>query len=79
MRQLTICFSAVVLGVSTLATAVSAQTPAPMKSTAPEKMLPPDQARHMRACAARAMQQKIRMEDHAGFVAQCMAEMARPH
>jgi hypothetical protein len=46
-----------------------------MKSSAPEKMLPPDEAKKMRACDARAMQEKIPMERRARFVKQCMAKM----
>ncbi len=46
-----------------------------MKSTAPEKMTPPGDAKKMRACDDKAMQQKIPMADKAAFVAKCMAEM----
>lgn len=46
-----------------------------MKSTAPEKMLPPGKAEKMRACDAKAMAMKIPMEDKAAFVKKCMAEM----
>jgi len=46
-----------------------------MKSTAPEKMLPPGEARMMRACNDKAMQLKISMKQKAAFVKKCMAEM----
>jgi hypothetical protein len=56
--------------------AVSAPAPAAdMKSTAPEKMTPPGEARKMRACDDKAMQLKIPMEQKADFVKKCMAEM----
>ncbi len=46
-----------------------------MKSTAPEKMLPPSEAKKMRACDDKAMRLKIPMEQKAAFVKKCMAEM----
>jgi hypothetical protein len=46
-----------------------------MKSTAPEKMTPPGDAKKMRACDDKAMQLKIPMEQKADFVKKCMAEM----
>ena len=49
--------------------------PQDMKSTAPEKMLPPGQAEKMRACDAKAMEMNIPMEQKAAFVKKCMAEM----
>ena len=58
-----------------LAGAVSAQNAAPMKSSAPEKMLPADEARKMRVCDKQAMDRKIKMEDRTSFVAKCMAEL----
>jgi hypothetical protein len=48
---------------------------ATMKSTAPEKMTPPGDAKKMRACDDKAMQMKIPMEQKADFVKKCMAEM----
>jgi hypothetical protein len=48
---------------------------ADMKSTAPEKMTPPGDAKKMRACDDKAMQQKIPMGQKADFVKKCMAEM----
>ena len=57
-----------------LAQSASAQSK-DMKSTAPEKMLPPGEAEKMRACNAKAMVMKISMADKAAFVKKCMAEM----
>jgi hypothetical protein len=48
-----------------------------MKATAPEKMMPNEQATNMRACEKLAIQQKIIMEDRSNFVANCMANKAR--
>lgn len=78
MRGLTMCFPVVALSVLFLATTVSAQTSALMKATAPEKMLPSEQAKKMRACEKLATQQKIIMEDRSSFVANCMANKAWP-
>jgi hypothetical protein len=77
MRNLTENFTTVALSVLFLATTVSAQTSAPMKATAPEKMMPNEQATNMRACEKLAIQQKIIMEDRSNFVANCMANKAR--
>ena len=46
-----------------------------MKSTAPEKMLPRDSARKMRACDNRAVRDNVPMEQRAAFVKKCMKEM----
>jgi hypothetical protein len=73
MRGLTTYFPVAALSVLFLATTVSAQTSALMKATAPEKMLPSEQAKKMRACEKLATQQKIIMEDRSSFVANCMA------
>jgi hypothetical protein len=70
MRLAIFCLSVLVL-----AGAASAQTAKPMTSTAPEKMMPAGEARKMRACDKMAMDQKIKMEDRAKFVADCMAKM----
>jgi hypothetical protein len=45
-----------------------------MKSTAPERMLPRDSAKKMRACDDRAMRENIPMEQKSAFVKKCMAE-----
>jgi hypothetical protein len=79
MRGLTTWFPVVALSMLFLATTVSAQTSALMKATAPEKMLPSEQAKKMRACEKLATQQKIIMEDRSSFVANCMANKARPN
>ena len=55
----------------------SAQVPGPMKATAPEKMMPSDKAQKMRECEKRAEQQKIKMEDRARFVNECVAAGAK--
>lgn len=69
----TVMLSALCLGLL-LAQGAPAR-PAEMKSTAPEKMTPPGDAKKMRACDDKAMQQKIPMEQKADFVKKCMAEM----
>jgi hypothetical protein len=46
-----------------------------MKSTAPEKMLPRNDAKKMRACDDRAMRENVPMEQRAAFVKKCMKEM----
>ena len=43
-----------------------------MKATAPEKMMPAEKAQKMRECERRAEQQKIKMEDRARFVNECI-------
>jgi hypothetical protein len=68
-----VMFSALCLGIL-LAQGAPALA-ADMKSTAPEKMTPPGDARKMRACDDKAMQLKIPMEQKADFVKKCMAEM----
>jgi hypothetical protein len=49
-----------------------------MKATAPEKMMPINQAAKMRACDKRAMDQNIAMEDRASFVEKCVGGKAQP-
>lgn len=74
MRRAIVLLSALPL----LALLPAAGTPAQaaeMKATAPEKMLPPDKAKKMRACNDKAMQLKIPMEQKASFVMKCMKEM----
>jgi hypothetical protein len=72
--RIVIYFSAWVLGAAFGVNAVSATT---MKSTAPEKMMPADQAKKMRMCQGRAMQQQIKMEDRSRFVSDCMADKTK--
>ena len=45
-----------------------------IKSTAPEKMLKPAEAKKMRACNDKATQKKIPMAQKAAFVKKYMAE-----
>lgn len=62
--------AALALGVAFGANAASATA---MKATAPEKMMPSDQAKKMRVCEKSAIQQQIKMEDRSRFVSNCMA------
>jgi len=48
-----------------------------MKATAPEKMMPSGKAQKMRDCEKRADEQKIKMEDRARFVNECIATGAK--
>ena len=48
-----------------------------MKATAPEKMMPSDKVQKMRECEKRAEQQKIKTEDRARFVNECVAARAK--
>jgi hypothetical protein len=48
---------------------------ASMKSTAPEKMLPRNEAEKMRACDDKAKRENVPMDQKAAFVKKCMAEM----
>jgi hypothetical protein len=80
MRQAMICLWLVLLlglflDLAALLPGQPAARAATMKSTAPEKMLPADEARKMRACDARAMKEKIPMERRTRFVKECMAAM----
>jgi hypothetical protein len=52
----------------------SAQNNNDMKATASMKMTPPGGGDAMRACDKMAMDQHIKMEDHARFVKDCMAK-----
>ena len=45
-----------------------------MKATAPMKMTPPGAGDAMRQCDKMAMDQHIKMEDHARFVQNCIAK-----
>jgi len=55
----------------------SAQVPAPMKATAPEKMMPSDKVQKIRECLKRAEQQNIKTEDRSRFVNECVAGGAK--
>ena len=59
-------------GTATFVQVASAQAPGRMKATAPEKMMPAEKAQKMRECERRAEQQKIKMEDRARFVNECI-------
>jgi hypothetical protein len=74
MRRAIVFLSAITL-LALLSVQSAGAQPKDMKSTAPEKMLPPGEAKKMRACDAKAMQMKIPMEQKAAFVKKCMAEM----
>ena len=69
MRKVCLTVIALLLAHDALAQGAS------MKSTAPEKMLPPGEAEKMRACDERAMKENVPMEQKAAFVKKCMAEM----
>jgi hypothetical protein len=71
MRRAMTCFP--LLSVLVFAAAAAAQTPANLKATAPDKMMPADKAAKMRACDKLAMDQHVKMEDRAEFVAKCVA------
>jgi hypothetical protein len=48
-----------------------------MKATAPDKMMPGDKVQKMRECQKRATEQKIKMEDRARFIDQCVVAGAK--
>jgi len=54
--------------------AAAAQSGGAMQATAPEKMTPPGEGAAMRECDKMAMDQHIKMEDHARFVQDCIAK-----
>ena len=64
---------ALFFGMATFVQVASAQTPGRMKASAPEKMMPAEKAQKMRECERRAEQQKIKMEERARFVNECIA------
>ena len=61
-------------GTVLFAATAAAQSGEAMKSTAPEKMTPPGEGAVMRECDKMAMDQHIKMEDHARFVQDCIAK-----
>jgi hypothetical protein len=67
MSRPLICFTAILI---LNANAAGAQTS--IKSTAPQKMMSPAEARKMHACEAQAAQKKIKMTDRSKFVMDCM-------
>ncbi len=48
-----------------------------MKPTAPAKMMPPGEKARLETCQLKAAQQKIKMDERARFVMDCMKEMAK--
>jgi hypothetical protein len=78
MRQhRVIAFSTVLTFAVFLTHAASAQPTDRMKATAPEKMMRAGEASKMRECEERAKQQKIKMEDRARFVSDCVWAMKK--
>ena len=65
---------AVLFAALLLAAAARAQKGDDMKATAPEKMTPPGQSEAMRECDKMAVEQHIKMENHARFVQDCIAK-----
>jgi hypothetical protein len=72
MSRVTIGFVALVASGFLVTSAAAAEQQAPMKATAPEKMMPSGAAEKMRECDKEAMQQNIKMEDRAQFVKDCV-------
>ena len=72
MRRLRLELAAAPLAALMSAGIAAAQ--APMKATAPDKMMPAGDAAKMRECDRLSMQPGIKMEDRAAFVQKCMAE-----
>ena len=69
MPRLVVLLSAAVIG----AGAALAQTP--MKPSAPQKMMSPEEAQKMHACEKQAADQNIKMDERAKFVMDCMTKM----
>ena len=69
-RSIACALAAVLL----LAGSAAAQKNDAMKATAPMKMTPPGEGEAMRQCDKLAMDQHIKMEDHARFVQDCVAK-----
>ena len=49
----------------------------PMKPSAPQKMMSPNEAQKMRACEKQAADQNIKMNERSKFVMDCMAGKAK--
>ncbi len=49
----------------------------PMKPSAPQKMMSPDEAKKMRACEKHAADQNIKMDERSKFVMDCMTAKAK--
>ena len=68
MPRLVVLLTAVIVGLG----AALAQTP--MKPSAPQKMMSPEEAQKMRACEKQAADQNIKMDERAKFVMDCMTK-----
>jgi hypothetical protein len=56
----------------TVSLACGAATAQPMKPSAPQKMMSPDETKKMRACEKQAADQNIKMDERSKFVMDCM-------
>jgi hypothetical protein len=68
MSRLVALLMAVMVGLG----AALAQTP--MKPSAPQKMMSPEEAQKMHACEKQAADQNIKMDERAKFVMDCMTK-----
>ena len=68
MPRLVVLLTAVIVGLG----AALAQTP--MKPSAPQKMMSPEEAQKMHACEKQAADQNIKMDERAKFVMDCMTK-----
>lgn len=68
MPRLVALLTAVMVGLG----AALAQTP--MKPSAPQKMMSPEEAQKMHACEKQAADQNIKMDERAKFVMDCMTK-----
>jgi hypothetical protein len=69
MARAITCFSAIMLSVILGLGPACAQG---MKSTAPQKMMSPQEEQKMRDCQRQAAQQNIKKDERAKFVMDCM-------
>jgi hypothetical protein len=70
MRRLIAFRSAIMVSLLLATAAASAENP--MKPTAPEKMMSPDQKQKMHECEQLAAQHHIKMDERAKFLMDCM-------
>ena len=68
MPRLVALLTAVMVGLG----AALAQTP--MKPSAPQKMMSPEEAQKMHACEKQAADQNIKMDERSKFVMDCMTK-----
>jgi len=68
MPRLVALLTAVMVGLG----AALAETP--MKPSAPQKMMSPEEAQKMQACEKQAADQNIKMDERAKFVMDCMTK-----